>query len=126
MCGFTGTFNGQVVVKRFSSDGGKDPAILSNMCSEPHPESPGDLDGFYIQDDAWIRVLPATPNAHEGSGMHVTTVQCMQRFHVRFRDNTAGLRRAVGDLTNMILDKLKDDIELKHDTVETLLVRSRS
>jgi hypothetical protein len=113
-------------VKRFGSDGGKAPAILSSMCSDPHPENPGELDGFYIHDDVWMRVVPAAPCVHEAGGMHVTTVQCRQRVHVRFRDDTVDLRHAVGELTNMILDRLKDDIELKHDTVETLLLRSRS
>jgi hypothetical protein len=121
-----GTFDGKAVSKRFPATGGRDAAIISTMYTLPHREKGVELEGIRADEDGFLRVVSAQSLTGQSDGRVLSVVQSTCRFRLTFDlDKAPASRRNAGMLTDFVLGHVAQERKLKHETVETLLLRSQ-
>jgi hypothetical protein len=124
---FKGTFDGRGVSKRFPAIGEREAAIISAMCSLPHHEKGGELEGIRADEDNFLRVVSAQSLTGQSDGRVLSVVQSSHCFRLTFDvDKAPACRRNAGVLTDFVLGHITQERQLKHETVETLLLKLRS
>jgi hypothetical protein len=123
----TGAFDGKGVSKRFPATDERRAAIISTMYTLPLRGKSGELEGIRFHEDGFLRVVSAQSLTGQSDGRVLSVVQSNRRFRLTFEvDQTPASRRNAGVLTDFLLDQLTQEIQFKHETVETLLLHLRS
>jgi hypothetical protein len=120
------SFDGKGVSKLYPATGEREAAIISTMYTLPHNGNGGDFEGIRADEDAFLRVVSAQSFAGQSDSRVLSVVQSSRRFRWTFDvDKAPTSRRNAGVLTDSVLDHIKQELQLKHETVETLLLRSQ-
>jgi hypothetical protein len=97
------------------------------MFSLPHHAEGSEFEGIRFNEDAFLRVVSAQSLTGQSDGRVLSVVQSSRRFRLTFDvEKAPASRRNAGVLTEFVLDHLTQERQLKHETVETLLLHMRS
>jgi hypothetical protein len=123
----TGAFNGEGISKRFPATRDRDASIITSMFCRSRRGEESELRGIRFHEDAFLRVVSAQALTGQSDGRVLSVVQSSRCCRLTFDlDNAPANRRNAGVLTDFVLGHITQECQLKHETVETLLLHMRS
>jgi len=121
-------FDGRMLIKRFHGDHVRPGAIISTLSGVPRTDEPATPMDIHSQEDVWMCVTPVAHDSGDNGDKDpqlYSKIECTHRFRLSFdEDALESSRQRVGMLTHVILDKIKNDTNKKHASVDALLSHS--